>query len=52
MSQVSKFEQALLAHMRASGKPILDAIRQEKQITDDIRGKLRAELDSFSKTFA
>jgi len=52
VSQVSKFEQALLAHMRASGKPILDAIRQEKQITDDIRGKLRAELDSFSKTFA
>jgi F-type H+/Na+-transporting ATPase subunit alpha len=52
VSQVNKFEQALLAHMRASGKPILDAIRQEKQITDDIRGKLRTELDSFSKTFA
>lgn len=52
VAQVGKFEHALLAHMRASGKPILDAIRQEKQITDDIRGKLRAELDSFSKTFA
>jgi F-type H+-transporting ATPase subunit alpha len=50
--QVSKFEQGLLAHMRGPGKAVLDAIRQEKQITDDIRAKLKAEIDGFAKNFA
>jgi len=52
VAQVGKFEQGLLAHMRSAGKSILDAIRKEKQITDDIRAKLRAEIDGFAKTFA
>jgi F-type H+-transporting ATPase subunit alpha len=38
--------------MRSEGKAILDAIRTDKQITDDTRAKLKAALDSFSKTFA
>jgi F-type H+-transporting ATPase subunit alpha len=50
--QVGKFEQALLANMRTEGKAILDAIRADKQITDDTRTKLKAALDSFYKTFA
>jgi len=50
--QVGRFEQGLLSHMRAAGKGVLDSIRQEKQLTDDIRGKLKAEVDAFSKTFA
>jgi len=52
VNQVGKFEQALLGYMRSEGKAILDAIRTDKQITDDTRGKLKAALDSFSKTFA
>ena len=52
VQEVGKFEQGLLAHMRSAGKAILDAIRKEKQITDEIRDKLKAEIDGFAKTFA
>ena len=52
LTDVSKFEQGLLAHMRSTGKAVLDAIRTEKQISDETREKLKAELDSFAKTFA
>ena len=52
VNQVGRFEQGLLAHMRAEGKDVLEAIRAEKQLTDDIRGKLKAAIDSFAKTFA
>ncbi len=50
--QVGKFEQGLLAHMRTTGKAVLDAIRAEKALSDDLRGKLKAEIDAFAKTFA
>ena len=30
---------------------ILDAIRTEKAISDDTKGKLKAALDAFAKTF-
>jgi F-type H+-transporting ATPase subunit alpha len=52
VAQVGKFEQGLLGYLRTEGKAILDAIRTDKQITDDTKGKLKAALDSFSKTFA
>ena len=38
--------------MRGPGKAMLDAIRKEKQLTDDIRAKLKAEIDGFAKNFA
>jgi F-type H+-transporting ATPase subunit alpha len=50
--QVGKFEQGLLAHMRSDGKAVLDSIRKEKAISDDLRGKLKAQVDAFAKTFA
>jgi F-type H+-transporting ATPase subunit alpha len=52
VNQIGKFEQSLLANIRSEGKAILDAIRTEKQISDDTRAKLKSVLDSFSKTFA
>jgi len=52
VNQVGKFEQGLLGYMRSEGKAILDAIRADKQISDETKGKLKAALDSFSKTFA
>src|SRR5262245_39489874 len=52
VAQVGKFEQGLLNHMRTAGKAILDGIRQEKQLTDDLRAKLKGEIDGFAKTFA
>ncbi len=52
VAQVGKFEQGLLAHLRSDGKAVLDAIRNDKQISDDTKGRLKAEIDKFAKTFA
>ena len=51
-NQVGKFEQGLLAHMRSDGKAVLDAIRTEKALSDDLREKLKGEIDAFARTFA
>ncbi|MEP9387492.1 F0F1 ATP synthase subunit alpha [Mesorhizobium sp. KR9-304] len=52
VNQVGKFEQGLLAHMRSDGKDVLDAIRTDKQISDDTRAKLKGHIDTFAKNFA
>ena len=52
VAQVGKFEQGLLAHMRADGKDVLDTIRTEKQISDDTKAKLKEHIDAFAKNFA
>ena len=52
VAQVGKFEQGLLSHMRTGGKAVLDAIRKDKALSDALRGKLKAEINSFAKTFA
>ncbi|UDF27900.1 UNVERIFIED_ORG: F0F1 ATP synthase subunit alpha [Roseateles sp. XES5] len=51
VAQVGKFEQGLLGYMRSEGKDILDKIRTDKAISDDTKGKLKAALDAFAKTF-
>lgn len=52
INQVGRFEQGLLAHMRSDGKDVLDAIRIEKALSDDVRGKLKGHIDAFAKNFA
>jgi F-type H+-transporting ATPase subunit alpha len=52
VNKVGAFEQGLLSYMRSEGKGILDTIRTEKAISDDTRGKLKAALDAFAKSFA
>ncbi len=52
VNQVTKFEAGLLSHMRNEGKEVLDAIAREKALTDEIKDKLKAEVDSFAKTFS
>ena len=52
VAQVGKFEQGLLAHMRSEGKEVLDAIRTEQKLTDEIEDKLKAQIDAYAKTFA
>ncbi|TKB17052.1 MAG: F0F1 ATP synthase subunit alpha [Mesorhizobium sp.] len=52
LNQVGKFEHGLLSHMRSAGKNVLDGIREEKALSDDLRAKLKAEIDAFAKTFA
>jgi F-type H+/Na+-transporting ATPase subunit alpha len=51
INQVGKFEQGLLGHMRSQGKAILEAIRDEKAISDVTREKLKAAVEAFSKNF-
>ncbi|HTV69945.1 MAG TPA: F0F1 ATP synthase subunit alpha [Rhizobiaceae bacterium] len=51
VNQVGKFEQGLLSYMRTEGKDVLDSIRKEKAISDDLRTQLRAKIDAFVKTF-
>ncbi|MFC5387282.1 F0F1 ATP synthase subunit alpha [Aquamicrobium segne] len=52
VTSVGRFEQGLLSHLRTVGKEVLEAIRQEKALSDDLRTKLKAEVDAFAKTFA
>jgi F-type H+-transporting ATPase subunit alpha len=52
VNQVGKFEHGLLSHMRSAGKDVLDGIRKEKALSDDLRAKLKGEIDAFAKTFA
>ena len=52
VNKVGAFESGLLSHMRSEGKAVLDAIQKERQITDDIKSKLKAEIDTFAKSFA
>jgi F-type H+-transporting ATPase subunit alpha len=34
------------------GKSVLGAIRKEKALSDDLRDKLKAQIDAFAKNFA
>ncbi|OXT02423.1 F0F1 ATP synthase subunit alpha [Notoacmeibacter marinus] len=52
VDQVTKFEAGLLTHMRNDGKDVLDAIARERALTDEIKDKLKAEVDAFAKAFA
>ncbi|EKF18760.1 F0F1 ATP synthase subunit alpha [Nitratireductor pacificus] len=52
LKDVTRFEQGLLAHMRAEGKDVLDAIRKEKALSDDLREKLKGQIEAFAKNFA
>jgi F-type H+-transporting ATPase subunit alpha len=52
VNQVGKFEQGLLSYLRSEGSAILDAIRNDKAISDDTKGKLTAAIDSFAKSFS
>ncbi|EHK58395.1 F0F1 ATP synthase subunit alpha [Allomesorhizobium alhagi] len=52
LNQVGKFEQGLLAHMRSEGKEVLDGIRKEKALSDDLRAQLKSHIDAYAKNFA
>ncbi|MEM6462732.1 MAG: F0F1 ATP synthase subunit alpha [Pseudomonadota bacterium] len=52
LSEVGRFEEGLLAHMRADGKAVLDTIREEKALSDETSSKLSAAIDSYAKAFA
>ena len=52
VTDVGKFEEGLLAHMRSDAKDVLDTIREEKALSDETTAKLTAALDAYAKSFA
>jgi len=52
VAKVGEFEKGLLASMNSSHKDILDTIRKEQALSDALKEKLTAALDSFAKGFA
>jgi F-type H+-transporting ATPase subunit alpha len=52
LKDVTRYEQELLAHVRGANKPLLDKIRQEKALTDDIEADIKKVLDDFTSKFA
>ena len=52
VKDVTRFEEAFMAEMRAKHADILEAIRDEKKVSDATDEKLRAVLEKFAKAFA
>ncbi|WP_455480615.1 F0F1 ATP synthase subunit alpha [Bartonella sp. B12(2025)] len=52
VSDVTRFEQGLLTLLRSSQQDLLKAIADKKQITDDIKNKLIAVLNTYAKNFS
>ncbi|MGX1307877.1 F-type H+-transporting ATPase subunit alpha [Amorphus suaedae] len=52
VSAVGEFEEGLLLYLRGEHKALLDEIWEKKELTDDLRGKLKSAVDSFAKTFS
>lgn len=48
---VVAFEKAFIGKLHSSHKDILDAIRNDQKISDDVEKKLRVVLEDFVKTF-
>jgi len=52
VTDVSRFEADVLRHLRDKHTDILDAIRNEKAVSDETSDKLKTTLDAFTKAFA
>ena len=52
VAAVRKFEDGLLRLMREEHGEVLDAIRTQKEISDDTGRKLKAAVDAYAKAFA
>ena len=49
---MTRYEEAMLAYLRADHADLLKGIRETKELGDDLKKQLVAALDSFGKTFA
>jgi F-type H+-transporting ATPase subunit alpha len=52
LGDVGRFEAELLARLRGQNADLLDAIRTQKTLNDELEGRLKAVLDAFAATFA
>ena len=51
-SKINDFEHKMLDELRASGDGILDAVRNEKQLSPETENKLKTFLEGFVRKFA
>ncbi|MBQ1500654.1 MAG: F0F1 ATP synthase subunit alpha [Sphingomonas sp.] len=52
VQDVVRYEAAMLADLRANHADILSAVRDSKDLSDEVKAKLKAALEAFAKTFA
>lgn len=52
VSDVTRFEEAMIADLRANHGDVLKGIRESRDLSDDSKAALKAALDKFVKTFA
>jgi F-type H+-transporting ATPase subunit alpha len=52
VSDVTRYEEAMLGYMRSEHAGILDAIRTSTKLEDDVAAQLKDALTAFGKTFA
>ncbi|MGB0681709.1 MAG: F0F1 ATP synthase subunit alpha [Magnetovibrionaceae bacterium] len=52
LADVTRFEASFLDAIRSKGADILTGIREEKALSDDLKGKLSSFLDDFVKSFS
>ncbi|MFD1611029.1 F0F1 ATP synthase subunit alpha [Sphingomonas tabacisoli] len=52
VQDVTRYEREMLSDLRHNHAGVLEAIRNERDLSDDTKGKLKAALDAFAKTFA
>jgi F-type H+/Na+-transporting ATPase subunit alpha len=51
VEEIRRFESELLKYLDNAGGPVLSAIREKRQITDEVKQLLRSTLDEFKKRF-
>jgi len=51
VGDVTRFEQALLSDLKTNNPEVLELIRTTKDLGDEAKGKLKAALDAFAKSF-
>ena len=52
VSDVGRFEDGLMDHMRSAAQDILNTIRDEQKLSEDTESKLSAAIEAFAKNFA
>jgi F-type H+-transporting ATPase subunit alpha len=52
VGDIGRFEAGLMEHLRSAASDVLDVIRDEQKLSDETEAKLKAAIESFSKSFA
>nr|MBX2805570.1 F0F1 ATP synthase subunit alpha [Hyphomicrobiales bacterium] len=52
VGDVTRFEAEFLSHLNGNHKEMLNAIRDKQKLDDELEGKLKDVLETFTKSFA